>query len=65
MGIKDMRKLKVEELVAEELKQRDEYSKARAAVSKGKEKDVKKSLKIKRNLARILTVIREKEMLNN
>jgi ribosomal protein L29 len=60
MEIKDMKKMKKEELEKELQKMENELQVVKKDVRSGKEKNVKKSLRIKKNIARIHTVLNEK-----
>ncbi len=61
MEIKDIKKLNMEELDKELYKFRKEFSQAKKEIRDGKEKDVRKGLRIKRIIARIHTVLNEKK----
>ncbi len=61
MEIKEIKKLKIEDLEKEIGKLSKEYSKAKKDIRDGKEKDVRKGLRIKRIIARIQTVLNEKK----
>lgn len=61
MEIKDIKKLNIEELEKEISKFRKEFSQAKKQIRDGKEKDVRKGLRIKRIIARIQTVLNEKK----
>jgi ribosomal protein L29 len=64
MNIQEIKKLKTEELVKELLKKQEELFEVSKDIRNGKEKNVKKSLRIKRIIARIQTVLNEKEKVN-
>lgn len=51
-----------EELVKLLVEKRDEVSKAQAEVYAGKQKNLKKSKNLRRDLAQMLTITREKEL---
>ena len=59
MNTAQMRKMKVEEIEKEITQAYVELKNTRDEISSGKEKDVSKSLKIRRNIARMLTVLNE------
>lgn len=61
MEIKEIKKLNIEELEKEIEKFRKELFQARKEIRDGKEKDVRKGLRIKRIIARIQTVLNEKK----
>ena len=60
MEIKEIRKLNIEQLEKEAEKFSKELIKVRKNIREGKEKDVRKGLRIKRIIARIQTVLNEK-----
>ena len=60
MKTSEIRKLKKEELEKQIAEQKEEFYKTSDEVQSGKEKDLGKSLKIRRNIARMLTVLNEK-----
>ena len=64
MKTQEIRKLKTEELVTELLKKQEELFEVSKEIRNGKEKNVKKSLRIKRIIARIQTVLNEKKKVN-
>jgi ribosomal protein L29 len=61
MKIKEIRSLKTEQLEKELEKFRKELFQSNKEIKDGKEKDVRKSLRIKRIIARIRTVLNEKK----
>ena len=61
MNIKEIRDLKTEQLEKELGKFRKELFQANKEIRDGKEKNVRKSLRIKRIIARIQTVLNEKK----
>ncbi len=64
MKIQEIRKLKIEELENELKKLEGEFSEVFKDIRNGKEKNVRKGLRIKRIIARIHTVLNE-ESKNN
>ena len=64
MEIKEIKKLNIEELEKEIEKFRKELFQARKEIRDGKEKDVRKGLRIKRIIARIQTVLNENKKNN-
>ena len=60
MEIKEIRKLNIEQLEKEVEKFSKEFIKVSKNIREGKEKDVRKGLRIKRIIARIQTVLNEK-----
>ena len=60
MKIEEIRKLKIEDLEIELKSFRREFIQVGKDIRSGKEKNVKKSLRIKRIIARIQTVLNEK-----
>jgi ribosomal protein L29 len=60
MKIKDIKVMKKEDLQKELAKFQAELFEAKKEIRDGKEKNVKKSLRIKRIIARIQTVLNEK-----
>ncbi len=60
MKIKDIKNLKIEQLEEELEKYSKELFQSNKDIREGKEKNVKKSLRIKRIIARIQTVLNEK-----
>ena len=60
MKIQEIRKLADEQLEVELKKFQKELGEVSKEIREGKEKDVKKSLRIKRTIARIHTVLNEK-----
>ncbi len=60
MKIKDIKAMKKEDLQKELVRFQTELFEAKKGIRDGKEKDVKKSLRIKRIIARIQTVLNEK-----
>ena len=60
MKVKDIRAMKKEDLQKELVKFQAELFEAKKDISDGKEKNVKKGLRIKRIIARIQTVLNEK-----
>ncbi len=61
MNIQEMKKLNKQELLKELGVLKQELETSKADISSGKEKNVRKSLRIKRNIARIQTVLNELE----
>ena len=59
MKVTAIRKMEESSLKSEVAKMYEELNKSREEIRLGKEKDPKKSLKIKRNIARMLTVLHE------
>ena len=64
MDIKEMRKLKREDLEKELGQLCSQLEQAKQDIETGKEKNVRKTLRIKRNIARIHTVLNEMETKN-
>lgn len=54
--------LKIEDLKKELVSLKEEYSTIKKNILKGKEKNVRKSLSIKRNIARIQTALTQKSI---
>ena len=61
MDVKDLRKKTEEELKKEISQSYLELKNVMEDIRTGKEKNVKKGLKIRKNIARMLTVLNEKE----
>lgn len=59
MFASEYRKMKTEELQKEIDKKSDEYVQIKEDIMRGKEKDVRKSLKLRREIAKMLTVLTE------
>ncbi len=64
MNMKEIRKLKKEELFKELGSLESELVRVKNEIRAGKEKNVRKSLRIKKNIARIRTVLNELERNN-
>ncbi len=65
MKTKDIRNLKNDQLEQELEKFQREFTQANKEIKEGKEKNVKKSLRIKRIIARIQTVLNENKLKEN
>lgn len=59
MFASEYRKMKKAELQKEIDKKTEEYIQAKEDIMRGKEKDVRKSLKLRREIAKMLTVLPE------
>ncbi len=64
MDIKEIRKLKDEDLEKELGQLRSQLEQVKQDIEVGKEKNVRKTLRIKKNIARILTVLNERKVEN-
>lgn len=60
--INNYNELKIEDLKKELVSLKEEYSTIKKNILKGKEKNVRKSLSIKRNIARIQTALTQKSI---